>query len=275
MPAREFLERAETLGDPVPDPFRDGPVALPQRPAQVIQHAQVLQRMDVAGDAERHAAHHGATDEVLRQDRRIGVRLFEIFDDRERLAEGAVLVHERGHEALRVHLAIGIAVLLAAVTDQVHRHGAVGNALVRERDAYAPGRGTAEVREQLHRATTVCSRSATPSTPPRTRSPGFSAPTPAGVPVKIRSPAASSNQVESSAITSGTLQIMSAMSPCWRGSLLTSSQIRPRSGWPTSVTGEIAVSGAAWSKPFAVSQGLPCSFIAAWTSRRVRSLPTA
>ena len=60
-------------------------------------------------------------------------------------------------------------------------------------------RQAAELRkyEKSFIAAPPCVRAApTPSTPPRTRSPGFSAPTPAGVPVKIRSPGASSNQVD-------------------------------------------------------------------------------
>ena len=47
----------------------------------------------------------------------------------------------------------------------------------------------------------------TPSTPPTTTSPGNSGPTPAGVPVNIRSPASRTMELEMNAITSGTYQI--------------------------------------------------------------------
>src|SRR6185312_3290911 len=115
---------------------------------------------------------------------------------------------ERRHALLRVHLVVGLAVLLAAVADEMHRHRAVGDAFPRERDAHAPRGGTAPVGEELHRDATECSSRPTPSTPPRTRSPGSRRPTPDGVPVKTRSPAFSSNQVASSARISGTPQIM-------------------------------------------------------------------
>ena len=101
------------------------------------------------------------------------------------------LVLERRHQSLRVQLEVALEAVLAATAQQVLRHLLAGEPLQVERDAHPVGRGTAEVGKQPQAATIPCSSSPTPSTPPRTRSPGSSAPTPAGVPVKMRSPGCS------------------------------------------------------------------------------------
>ncbi len=125
VPAGQFLEPTESLADPVPHPFRDGRILLAERSAQVVEHAQILQRVDVAGDAVCHGPHDRAAGEIGRQQRRIGMGFLQVLDDRERLAEHAIVVGERRHQALRIHLAIGLAVLLAAVAHEVHGHRSV------------------------------------------------------------------------------------------------------------------------------------------------------
>jgi len=62
------------------------------------------------------------------------------------------------------------------------------------------------------------------------RSPGISGPTPAGVPVKIRSPGRSSYCIDKLAMISGTFQISSMRSPRCFSTPLTFSVIAPRSG---------------------------------------------
>ena len=62
---------------------------------------------------------------------------------------------------------------------------------------------------------------------PSIRSPRCTAPTPAGVPVKIRSPGCSSHAALRCSMISSTLQIRSARSPFWRSSPLTCSVIAP------------------------------------------------
>ena len=47
------LERAEALLDPMVVPGLDGGMVMPQRPLQIAQHAQIVDRMDVAGDDRR------------------------------------------------------------------------------------------------------------------------------------------------------------------------------------------------------------------------------
>ncbi|MNU03000.1 hypothetical protein D3C72_2468820 [compost metagenome] len=73
---------------------------------QVFQHAQVVQRVGVASDAERQIPHACAADGIGRQQRRLGMRFFEVFDDGERLSDDRIAIDERGHQRRRIHLAV-------------------------------------------------------------------------------------------------------------------------------------------------------------------------
>ena len=66
-----------------------------------------------------------------------------------------------------------------------------------------------------------------PSTPPVITSPRTTAPTPAGVPVIMMSPASSRTAWDRAAMCSSTVHIISPISPVWRGSPFTDSQILP------------------------------------------------
>jgi hypothetical protein len=100
-------------------------------------------------------------------------------------------------------------------------------------------------------------------------------PTPAGVPVKIRSPGLSVHARLSQAMVSRTFQIMSDRSPRWRGVPSTSSPMAPVPSSPVSSMRWIAPIGAEWSKPLAMDQGRPAFLAVACRSRRVMSRPTA
>ena len=106
--------------------------------------------MDVAGDLQRDAAHASARDAILRQQRRVGVRLVQVFDDRQRLREHGRIVHrQRRHQALRIQREIILRALIAHA--QVHVDALVGHdALEVQRDANAVGRGRAEVIIEFH-----------------------------------------------------------------------------------------------------------------------------
>src|SRR5205807_6801723 len=97
---------------------------------------------------------------------------------------------ERGHQPLRIHArVVGLAVFAFREVDE---HRLIGNALEVERDAHPECRRAAEVRVELHSGATIFTRSsATPSMPACSSSPGFTGPTPAGVPVNMRSPGSS------------------------------------------------------------------------------------
>lgn len=93
------------------------------------------------------------------------------------------------------------------------------HAPLQPRDSCRPGRPAAPGPKGHSRAlrflrqAKLTSSGSSPSTRASSRSPRTTGPTPAGVPVKIRSPGASSTNVDNSCTISGMFQIMSAMSP--------------------------------------------------------------
>src|SRR5579864_233631 len=107
--------------------------------------------MDIAGDKVGERAHLGPRDRVLGQQRRLGLRLIEIFDDGERLQQTlAARRLQHRHPHLRVDGAEFRPLVVAAVLDQMNRHRLVGNALEIERDAHAIGRRRAEIGIEFH-----------------------------------------------------------------------------------------------------------------------------
>ena len=88
--------------DPVARPGEGALLRLVVLVAQIGHHAQVLDGMDVGGRDQRQRPHARAADRILGQQRRIGMRLLEIFQDRHRLGQHlARIEHQRGHELLR------------------------------------------------------------------------------------------------------------------------------------------------------------------------------
>ena len=73
--------------DPMPVPAVLVVFAQLQVVHQVAQHAQVVQRVDLAGDVVGQRAHARATGRVGRQQRRRGVGFVEVLDDRQRLGQ--------------------------------------------------------------------------------------------------------------------------------------------------------------------------------------------
>ena len=126
--------------------------------AEILQDAQVVDGMDVAGDGLRQRPDPRPVLGRGRQQRRQRMDLVEIFDDRQRLGEGPVPGLQRRHGAERTQRAVGGLVLLAAVTQQMDRHRFIGQALQVERDAHPVGGGTAETGAGQHgvATATVC-----------------------------------------------------------------------------------------------------------------------
>src|SRR5471030_1463329 len=92
MVGDQRLEGAEALDDPVVVPALDRLLVLAELLAEIAQHPQIVDRVDVAGDDLRQSADAGAVAGMARQQRRLAVRLVEILDDRQRLDESLVLV---------------------------------------------------------------------------------------------------------------------------------------------------------------------------------------
>ncbi|MNH24321.1 hypothetical protein D3C79_842450 [compost metagenome] len=79
--ADQLLDRRQPLADPVRDPLVDLSLVLAGL-AQQVEHADVVQRVNVATDDRRHAAHLGPRFGRVRQQRRLWINLFQVFDDR-------------------------------------------------------------------------------------------------------------------------------------------------------------------------------------------------
>ena len=62
-------------------------LADPQRPGEIFEHPQIVERVDVAGNRQRHRPHMGAVGGVGRHQRRLGKALVEIDHDRQALGQ--------------------------------------------------------------------------------------------------------------------------------------------------------------------------------------------
>src|SRR5580698_7818299 len=133
------------------------------------------------------------------------MRFLQILDDRERLLQHVVAVHQRGQNRIRIQAAVSRFELLAAVAQKMYRRIVVRQILQIQGNAHAIRRRATEIAVKLHFClsppspqlqTTRTLNSPSPSTPPFIVSPFTTAPTPSGVPVKIRSPGCSSNSVD-------------------------------------------------------------------------------
>src|SRR5262249_12500238 len=176
------LQFRKPVGNPVPIPGIDLLLRL-TKALQMLQNPQVVEWMDLGRDELRERAHPRAGQRVARHQPGLRVRLVEILDDGERLTEARAVVElERRQQRLRIDLGIGAAAVLAF--REVDEHGLVLQALQVQRDANAERRRAAEVRVELQSAGTIFPFSSpTPSMPACSSSPGFTGPTPAGVPL--------------------------------------------------------------------------------------------
>ena len=126
----QLFAGVETLLIDAARPVVDLGVAVSQL-AHGVEHAKGLHRMQVAGDGEREGANAGAQDRITRQQRRLGMGLVQVIDDRQRLRQRcAVIEFEAWHETLRIELEIvGLALVATAknvetlvVGEPLHRH---------------------------------------------------------------------------------------------------------------------------------------------------------
>src|SRR5919198_6482489 len=190
-PRKIGLQLGEPVGDPVPVPVVDLLLRLAERALQMLQHAQIVERMDLAGDEVGERAHARACDRLARQERWYRMPFLQPLDDGERLHKAPAIVElEGGQQRLRIHFDVLALTMLAL--RKVHEHRLVTEALQIERNANAKGCGAAEVRVELHNAGAILTLSSvTPSMPARSSSPGLTGPTPAGGPGEMRVPRSS------------------------------------------------------------------------------------
>ena len=97
------LQRGQRLHGPVPPPRRLLRVAQIEFVVEIAPHPRHQQRMALAGDHQRQRADAGAAVDIGGQQRRGGIFLVEIFEDRERLEQrGAVILDQRRQRHLRI-----------------------------------------------------------------------------------------------------------------------------------------------------------------------------
>src|SRR5688572_13924887 len=142
------LERVEPFAYPVAVPVVAPRLVDLELLREVLQHAQVVERVDVAGDRERDRAHPRAILETLGQKRRQRMLLVEVLDDRERLREAPLTDHQRRHEPLRVQLEVAGRALFALA--QVDEAALGREPLQVQGDAHAVRGGGAEVIVEEH-----------------------------------------------------------------------------------------------------------------------------
>ena len=149
--AREMrLERPQRLPAPVLAPLGAGRLVELVLMLEKFAHPRHHQRMGVAGDDLREAAHARPAARIGRQQRRLRMHLVEIFDDRERLVEHrAVILDQRRDRHHRIDLAEAVLALLPL--DQVDvDHLVRREALEVERDAHAEGRERPPEGKEFH-----------------------------------------------------------------------------------------------------------------------------
>src|SRR6185369_1436786 len=139
---------------------------------EIREHSQIVERVDLAGDGERHRPHLGCQDRIGRDETRKGPHSLEILDDRKRLREnGSVIELERRNEPLRIERAESVGPLLSAPFEEMNGSMLDSEALEIERDADPICSGAPEIPVKLHR----CSSPLRPSAPSSASTPRSSA----------------------------------------------------------------------------------------------------
>src|SRR5262245_48760295 len=91
------------LQDPMAIPAVDILAEMIERVLQIVEHAQIVQRMNVAGNRKGNRTRSGPQQRVIRDQARLGKDLLEIFDDHQRLSDdGSIVKLERRQEGLRI-----------------------------------------------------------------------------------------------------------------------------------------------------------------------------
>ena len=144
------LQRGQRGAMPMLRPFHHGGFVELELIGEIFAHPRHDQRMRVGGDDLRKAPHPRTALRILRQQRRIGMGLVEIFDDRERFEQRRpIAVDQRRDRHHRIDLAERLLALLAF--HQVDLDDLVGlEPLQIHRNANAIGRQRPPERKQFH-----------------------------------------------------------------------------------------------------------------------------
>ena len=148
---QQRFQRRQSAAQPVALPLQLDVLALTHLAFDVFEHPQIAQWVRIGHHRQRQRAHAGTARRIGRQQRRLRARLFQILENRQRLADnGSVVVLQRRQKRGGIDGAIRIRELLAAIAQQVHRLRLVGQPLQIERDPHPIGGRAAEVGVELH-----------------------------------------------------------------------------------------------------------------------------
>jgi len=134
------LDRRESARHPVAVPALDRGVVLPQGIAEIAQHREVVQRLNLAGNRLHDRPHPRPAGGVRRQQGRRRKTLLEVLGDRHRLHDHALADRQGRNQAERVDRAVFRPFLLPAVAHQMHHFLLVRDALEVQGDPHAIGR---------------------------------------------------------------------------------------------------------------------------------------
>src|SRR5713226_3725692 len=148
------LDRLEAHRGEMADPIRALLLARLQRAGEIVLPFPD-DGMDLARDCECEGAHTRAAGRIARQNRRIRMRLVEVFADRQRLSNQPAVVVERRDDFLRIDRPVRGLMLLAFA--KIDRRIIVAQSLERHRDPHAITRRRAEEVVKLHRLTSLVS----------------------------------------------------------------------------------------------------------------------
>src|SRR5215813_4544656 len=110
------------------------------------KYSQVLNRVDFAGNDERHAANQRAVCRIGWEQSRLWIAFLQVLDDSQRLGQDPSVIFKRRDERLWIDGSVEGGKLLAAAAPQMDRHLLVSQSLQVERDTYSIGRRAAKER---------------------------------------------------------------------------------------------------------------------------------
>src|SRR5687768_7543369 len=144
------LDCSDGAQRPVRQPAVAGLLVLAHFFFQIRAYSWGDERLPVPRGDQREAAHARPAPRILRQERRLRMRLLDVLEDGERLhvRRTAIVEHQRRHHALRIHREVVVAVLPAL--EQVDGDFLGLQALHGERHAHAVTRERAPEAVQLH-----------------------------------------------------------------------------------------------------------------------------
>jgi hypothetical protein len=102
------------LRDPVAIPIVPRRLVGAELRGEAVEHAQIVDRVDIGGDDQRLRQYPRARQRIARHERRFGPGGVEIVDDRETLADHRTRYRHRRHQSLRVVDAKRLATLFAS-----------------------------------------------------------------------------------------------------------------------------------------------------------------